>query len=115
MLGVTLRTSPVTHDGAWGEVWLLRVMHSLRERSTLGGVADCRGACKGSDADLGNGGGVVLRDALATVRCVDRSVPLRGLPESAAGRCKEADVEKGRPVSFASATINAIGSHYAPS
>lgn len=48
--------------------------------STLGGGdvgTDCRGTCNGNEADLGSGGGVVLRGALlGAALCADRSVPL---------------------------------------
>jgi len=61
-------------------------------------VAGTRGACKGKEADLGNGGGVVLRVPLPIVLCTGRSVPLSFVVDSVLGKCKEVDADvNGRP------------------
>ena len=62
----------------------------------FGGLEDVEtlGAWRGSEADFGRGGGVVLRGALLVDRCIDLSVPLN-FPGTSVGRREE--VGRGKP------------------
>lgn len=91
-MGVFNRKLSVTlDDWIWPGVCVLL-------RSSLGGDVGTRGACSGSEADFGNGGGVVLRVDLLIVRCAVRSVPLSFAVGSVEGRCSVVDGDvKGNP------------------